>query len=33
MTFRLFPLLAALGLAVVASSAAADTLLMERTQK
>lgn len=33
MTFRLSPLLAALGLAVIASSAGADTLLMERTQK
>ncbi|WP_257388943.1 hypothetical protein [Tahibacter caeni] len=33
MTFRLFPLLVALGLAVVASNAGADTLLMERTQK
>jgi hypothetical protein len=33
MTFRLFPLLAAVGLAVFASSAGADTLLMERTQK
>jgi hypothetical protein len=33
MTFRLYPLLVALGLAVFASSAGADTLLMERTQK
>lgn len=33
MTFRLSPLLAALGLTVIASSAGADTLLMERTQK
>lgn len=33
MTFRLFPFLAALALSVVASSATADTLLMERTQK
>ncbi|MBL8298209.1 MAG: hypothetical protein JNN30_07680 [Rhodanobacteraceae bacterium] len=33
MTFRLSALLAALGLAAITSSAAADTLLMERTQK
>lgn len=33
MTIRLSPLLAALGLAVIASNAGADTLLMERTQK
>lgn len=33
MTFRLFPLLAALALSAVASHATADTLLMERTQK
>lgn len=33
MTIRLSPLLAALGLAVIASNAGADTLLMERAQK
>lgn len=33
MTIRLFPLLAALGLAIVAATAGADTLLVERAQK